>query len=90
LVSSKTFGRLEDAKAFQDEHSGRRRTGELLDSSKARRTVEELWDYFSEIRETKGGKAIKPSTFASYEARWTKHIEPKWVHGSWARSAVRM
>lgn len=90
VVSSKTFGRLEEAKTFQDEHAGRRRTGELLDASKARRTVGELWAYFSATRETRGGKAIKPSTFASYQVRWTKHIEPKWgAHGSWAKSAVR-
>jgi integrase len=76
-VTSKTFDRLEDAKAFQDEQTGRRRTGELLDASKARRTVGELWAYFSGTRETRGGRAIKPSTFASYEARWTKHIQPR-------------
>ena len=77
LVTSKTFDRLEAAKAFQDEQTGRRRSGELLDASKARRTVGELWTHFSETRETRGGRAIKPSTFASYEARWTKHIEPR-------------
>lgn len=87
MVSSKTFGRLEEAKTFQDEHAGRRRTGELLDASKARRTVGELWAYFSATRETRGGKAIKPSTFASYEVRWTKHIEPKW--GAWKLGQVR-
>ena len=75
-VVSKTFPRLEEAKTFQDEQSGRRRTGDLPDTSKARRTVSELWDHFSATRETRGGKAIKPSTFASYEARWTKHIAP--------------
>jgi integrase len=77
VVTSKTFDRLEDAKAFQDEQTGRRRSGELLDASKARRTVGELWNYFEQTRETRGGKAIKPSTFASYEARWTKHIQPR-------------
>jgi integrase len=77
MVTSKTFDRLEDAKAFQDEQTGRRRTGELLDASKARRTVGELWAYFEQTKETRGGKAIKPSTFASYEARWTKHIQPR-------------
>jgi integrase len=75
-VISRTFSRLDDAKAHQDEMSGRRRTGELPDASKAPRTVSELWEHFSATRETRGGKAIKPSTFASYEARWTKHIEP--------------
>jgi hypothetical protein len=29
-------------------------------------------------REGQGGEEVKPSTFASYEARWTKHIAPKW------------
>jgi integrase len=76
-VTSKTFDCLEDAKAHQDEHAGRRRTGELLDASKARKTAGELWAYFSQTRETRGGRAIKPSTFASYEARWTKHIQPR-------------
>ena len=66
VVTSKTFDRLEHAKAFQDEQTGRRRSGELLDASKARRTVGELWSYFEQNRETRGGKAIKPSTFASY------------------------
>ena len=42
MVTSKTFDRLEDAKAFQDEQTGRRRRGELLDASKARRTMGEL------------------------------------------------
>jgi integrase len=73
---SRTFSRLEDAKAHQDEMSGRRRTGDLPDASRARRTLSELWEHFSVVRETRGGKAIKPSTFASYESRWTRHIEP--------------
>jgi integrase len=78
MVTSKTFDRLEDAKAFQDEQTGRRRKGELLDASKARRTVNDLWIYFSETRETRGGRAIKPSTFASYTTRWRTHIQPSW------------
>jgi integrase len=78
MVTSKTFDRLEDAKAFQDEQTGRRRKGDLLDASKARRTVTDLWIYFSETRETRGGRAIKPSTFASYTTRWRTHIQPRW------------
>jgi hypothetical protein len=34
--------------------------------------------FFEQTREGRGGEEIKPSTFASYEARWTKHIAPKW------------
>jgi integrase len=76
MVTSKTFRRLEDAKAYQDDLGGRRRTGTLPDASKARRTVSELWAYFELTRESRGGNQIKPSTFASYEARWKVHIEP--------------
>jgi integrase len=77
-VTSKTFPRLEDAKAFQEGLGIRKREGTLPDTSKARRTVAELWAFFEETREGRGGDPIKPSTFASYEARWTKHIGPKW------------
>jgi integrase len=78
VVTSKTFPRLEDAKAFQDGLGIRKRDGTLPDISKARRTVSELWAFFEQTREGRGGEEIKPSTFASYEARWTKHIAPKW------------
>lgn len=79
VVTSKTFPNLEAAKAFQDDLNIRRRRNELPDTAKARKTVGELWAHFAATREGRGGDEIKPSTFASYEARWTKHIVPRFT-----------
>jgi integrase len=70
IVTSKTFPTAKLAKDFLADIRIRRQTNTLPDVSKGARTMAELWDYFTK---TYRGK---PSTFASYEARWTKHIEP--------------
>ncbi len=81
-VTSKTFERLEAAKDFQDQLGIRRRRNDLPDVSKTRMTLSELWEYLAANRDElgRGGRPIKPSTWASYEARWTKHITPRFAH----------
>lgn len=81
-VTSRTFERLEDAKDFQDNIGIRRRRNDLPDATKARMTLSELWAYLEANRDElgRGGGPIKPSTWASYEARWAKHIAPRFGH----------
>ena len=79
VVTSQTFPRLEDAKDFQDQLGIRRRRNDLPDVSKTRMRLSELWEHLAANRDElgRGGRPIKPSTWASYEARWTKHIAPR-------------
>jgi integrase len=69
-VTSKTFDRLNDAKAFQDSMGVRRTTGDLPDVSKSKKTLTDAWDHL-----VKTGRQ-KPSTLASYTTRWRTHIQP--------------
>lgn len=71
VVTSRTFPLERLAKDYLADIRIKRAQNSLPDVSKARRTMTELWDHFAK---TYRGK---PSTFASYEARWTKHIEPR-------------
>jgi integrase len=69
MVTSRTFPTEREArKHLAEMHS--RSTNRRPDSSKASRTMEALWGH---LAATYRGK---PSTFASYEARWSKHIKP--------------
>ena len=70
VVTGTTFTTLGEAKAQLAERTIRKKTGTLSDVSKASRKLEVLWKHFAA---TYRGK---PSTFASYEARWAKHIRP--------------
>ena len=70
VVTSRTLPRLKDAEALLEEMHRRSRERTLPDVSKSRRTMTDLWEHFTKTHRG------KPSTFASYEARWTKHIEP--------------
>jgi integrase len=69
-VASRTFGRAREARDFLAAIRLKRQANEVPDVSKSGRTMGQLWEHFAK---TYRGK---PSTFASYESRWTRHIEP--------------
>jgi integrase len=71
VVTSRTFERKKDAVDFVAKSRVNIREGApTLDVSKSKRTVEDAWNHLRETWDR------KPSTLASYEARWTKHIQP--------------
>ena len=70
-TTSRTFDRFEDAKAFVEGIRTDKRKGVALpDVSKSKKTVGDAWSHLDKTWEG------KPSTLASYEARWEKHIKP--------------
>jgi integrase len=70
VATSRTFPTLRMAKDFLADARIRRATNTLPAVSKGSRTVTQLWDHF--VKTFEG----KPSTFASYEHRWTNYIRP--------------
>lgn len=70
VVTSRQFKLEREAKNFLADIRIRRANNDLPDVSKGARTLTQLWEHFTKSYEN------KPSTFISYEARWTKHIAP--------------
>jgi integrase len=69
-VTSKTFSRLREAQTFLAELHTRRSRGELPDTSKGRKTVQELYDHF------KATSRARESTLALYEQHYRKWVAP--------------
>jgi integrase-like protein len=69
-VTSTTFPRIRDAQALKNSMGDRRAARDLPDVSKSKKTLTDAWDHMVAT-----GRQ-KPSTLASYRARWITHIDP--------------
>jgi integrase len=71
VVTSRTFDRKADAVAFvANSRTNTREGAAVVDLSKSKKTVTDAWEHLVSTWRK------KPSTLASYEARWSKHIGP--------------